>query len=310
MSDRQPDLGAGHSRRRNCLAALCAATLPLVYAAFAFACTPQAGMTISQSNGGRVAPAGATATVTGWAFLNGPVEVRWDSDAGPVLAVAGGPNFSVAVTIPDDSPSVHTIIAIARDPNGQVFRAADTIEISAPEPQPAGGEPAATAGTATGAAQTPGASRPASAARPTAARPTAARAPAARTSATGRQSPRSATATPVTRPVARVSAARPDRTPSSSRTSETGARETASTGAARVRRPAPAPRPSASPVRQQTPPSLISPLDPRLRDGGSDSRLGIGMALLGLGILLPLAGFAVAEARARRTQAGPRRGRS
>jgi hypothetical protein len=34
------------------------------------------------------------------------------------------------------------------------------------------------------------------------------------------------------------------------------------------------------------------------------------MALLGLGILLPLAGFAVAEARARGTQAGSQRDRS
>lgn len=50
-------------------------------------------------------------------------------------------------------------------------------------------------------------------------------------------------------------------------------------------------------------PSLRSPRGSV--DDGPDPRIGIGLALLGLGIVLPLGGFLVAEMRRRRAQ--PRR---
>lgn len=58
-------------------------------------------------------PAGSQVTVTGSNFNPGPVDVRWNSKTGALLAQPMGPNFSVAVKIPDTATvGAHYILAV------------------------------------------------------------------------------------------------------------------------------------------------------------------------------------------------------
>jgi hypothetical protein len=59
--------------------------------------------------------AGSTFTVTGSGFAPADVEIRWDSQSGPLLATATGPSFSVAVAVPDDAvPNSHPVLGVVR----------------------------------------------------------------------------------------------------------------------------------------------------------------------------------------------------
>lgn len=65
--------------------------------AAAWACTASAELYASPDAG----PAASQTRVEGYRFDSAsPVEIRWNSRTGPVLATVAGPNFSVQVTIP------------------------------------------------------------------------------------------------------------------------------------------------------------------------------------------------------------------
>lgn len=93
--------------------------------ALAWACTPQASITISPNSG----PPGSGATVNGSAFQSGPVEIRWNSATGTKLTDATGPNFSVGITIPQTSDDVYYVVAVAV---GTSYRASTPFEVISP----------------------------------------------------------------------------------------------------------------------------------------------------------------------------------
>lgn len=70
----------------------------LATAAVAWACSPNAYITLSASQG----PAGDEITVEGKAFEDGPVRVYWEPN-GELLHETSGPDFEVPVTIPEDA---------------------------------------------------------------------------------------------------------------------------------------------------------------------------------------------------------------
>lgn len=79
-------------------------------ASVAWACTANAVITpVSPQSG----TAGTAVTVSGEAFSAGsPVEIRWGSATGLLLARALGSNFTVEITIPDARPGTYTLVAI------------------------------------------------------------------------------------------------------------------------------------------------------------------------------------------------------
>lgn len=90
------------------------ATTALLVGASAWACTASAEVSAMPSSGA----AGSQTTVTGYRFdTSTPVEVRWDTRSGPVLATVNGPNFSVAVTIPA-SAQVGDYVIVAKNIDG------------------------------------------------------------------------------------------------------------------------------------------------------------------------------------------------
>jgi hypothetical protein len=80
----------------------------VVFGAYAWACTVYAQLHVTPGSG----PSGATVTVEGVQFGSGRVELRWDSPIGALLAETEGPSFKVPVTIPQDEPGDHVIIAV------------------------------------------------------------------------------------------------------------------------------------------------------------------------------------------------------
>lgn len=89
---------------------------------------------------------GSTVTVSGSGFLApsqdppvGPVQIRWNSTNGRLMATANGPSFSTAVVIPEDAKArTYYIVAIQRDGDGNIARnssAAFTVT-GAAEPAP------------------------------------------------------------------------------------------------------------------------------------------------------------------------------
>lgn len=71
-------------------------------------------LTTSPSSG----PPGTTFTVTGSGFAAAEVEIRWDTQSGPLLNTATGPDFSVAASVPDDArPNSHPVVAVVRNGN-------------------------------------------------------------------------------------------------------------------------------------------------------------------------------------------------
>ncbi len=73
--------------------------------ALAWACTADAAIQLNPQSG----PVGTDVQVTGDAFTDNPVELRWDD--GRLLGTAQGPSFVATVTIPEASLGEHTIIA-------------------------------------------------------------------------------------------------------------------------------------------------------------------------------------------------------
>ena len=95
--------------------------VPLVCAvSVAWACTgpgfgvPASSMAVEPGSG----VAGTTTTVKGKSFGSGPVEIRWDSTGGPLLASTTGPDFSTSVRVPNAPSGEHKFFAFSRDPDG------------------------------------------------------------------------------------------------------------------------------------------------------------------------------------------------
>lgn len=64
-------------------------------------------------------------------FSGGPVEIRWNSATGPLLATATGPDFSTDVTIPDAPPGSYVVLAVGRE-RQQTFVARAAFEVKFP----------------------------------------------------------------------------------------------------------------------------------------------------------------------------------
>lgn len=143
----------------------------LTTAAAAWACTGLASIATDPRSG----LAGQTVKVYGDVFREGPIEIRWNSSEGPVLAETTGPGFTAKITIPEAGPGEHIVMALQRAEDGTIARKAlavftVTTATAAEEAQPTPPEPAEPAP----AAQAPPAPTPARAVAP--ARPTPERA--------------------------------------------------------------------------------------------------------------------------------------
>lgn len=124
--------------------------LALVGAALAWACSPQASISLNSGLG----RGGDPITVHGSGFSTGAAEVRWNSASGPLLATASGRSFSVEITIPSDAPGPHYIVAVGNDAKGvQAGRTQAVFEVA--EQAPAG-PPAAPGGEGQPVAPQPG----------------------------------------------------------------------------------------------------------------------------------------------------------
>lgn len=274
------------------------------FAALAWACTPQARLTTAGPSSG---PAGSSVTLTGTQFVNGDVgnvEITWSASGGGgkvALGTATGPDFSTTVTVPDAPPGIYyfTATSTARDASGNpVGSASRAFDLTAAAP-PAEAPPAS-------ATPQPDATAPPSS-RTTTGRERAARRGdgGERQSGPSRKAAPRAGATPnvTTRSGVRVfegsvaGASRSERSsaPGTSNAKERG--DSAKTAAKSTRSDrAPSSR-NASDL-----PSLTSSAGSTALDDGPGSQLGIGVALLALGLVAPLAGFLVAEVRRRRAQ--------
>lgn len=94
----------------------------------AWACTEAATISLGANSG----PAGTPVSVTGSSFAEGPVEVRWNSRTGEILATGQGPEFTVSITPPAGTPpEVYYIVAIQSGPEG-TFSASETLEVTGP----------------------------------------------------------------------------------------------------------------------------------------------------------------------------------
>lgn len=92
-------------------------TLPaLVLAARAWACVPLSVVTVLPNSSG---PAGSTVQVKGENF-QGPVEVRWNSEEGPLLASVNNPATTTTVKVPAVAPGLYTLIMLSRQPDRTV----------------------------------------------------------------------------------------------------------------------------------------------------------------------------------------------
>jgi hypothetical protein len=100
----------------------------------AWACVPQPGIVVQPRSS---APAGSQVTVTGQAFGDSRVEIRWNATDGELLGAVPGPNFTADIAIPQAPPGLYTLIAIMREPDGAVANTArapfQVLEAGAPE---------------------------------------------------------------------------------------------------------------------------------------------------------------------------------
>lgn len=82
----------------------------------AWACIPQANLVVvqPQSSG----PPGTKVTVEGLGLDPGRAEVRWNSPEGQLLGAGNGPNFSVAVTIPQADGGLYNLLVLSRGAGG------------------------------------------------------------------------------------------------------------------------------------------------------------------------------------------------
>ena len=96
----------------------------------AWACSPSASIGVQPNSG----PAASVATVAGQGFLAGkPVEIRWNSVSGPVLAERTGPTFSAQVSVPATAPGYYYFVALARNDDGTIGgKSSAVFQVTAP----------------------------------------------------------------------------------------------------------------------------------------------------------------------------------
>ena len=186
----------------------------LVLAAASFACSPAVGSSSLTPDAGA---SGSRVLVEGWGYT-APVEIRWGSATGPLLAQAtpDGNRISQRVTIPASEPGFYSVVVVGYDSvTNQSFRSSSTFHVTgaaaaATDPVPA--EPALPDPAPAASTAAPGAS---------------ATAPAPVVPASG-SAP--ATASPVESPLstpAQVATAMPGSTPAASAPATAAARLTA-----------------------------------------------------------------------------------
>ena len=115
--------------------ALLPVTAAVAIPAVAWACSAQSELQVSVNAGAAL----STTTVNGVGFAPGPIQLRWNSLSGPVLATVSGPRFSTRVTIPDAAPNVYYIVAGQSGSDGPVTKGATAFEISPLTGHTAGG---------------------------------------------------------------------------------------------------------------------------------------------------------------------------
>lgn len=136
----------GTNLRRGVGACFGAAALVLGGASLAWACTAQAGITGSAVEGQSAGPAGSQTTISVSNFAPGPVEVRWNSADGSVLATGNGPDFKSTITIPQVAEGVYYVVAVGRE-----RQASMPFEVTSATAQQSGaGKSSATSSTGTG----------------------------------------------------------------------------------------------------------------------------------------------------------------
>ena len=125
------------TRTAMCLT-VAAVALVIGATSYAFACSAGASMDDLSINQG---PRGSEVTVSGswFNFANGqnvvvgPVEIRWGSEAGPLLATATEDQWTVKVTIPDSPPGFYLITAASYTANREVVnRNSQTFRVTGP----------------------------------------------------------------------------------------------------------------------------------------------------------------------------------
>ncbi|HUP70854.1 MAG TPA: hypothetical protein VM142_13720 [Acidimicrobiales bacterium] len=102
----------------------------LALASAAWACSASTEIKVTSGPG--------PVTVTGERFIDRmPVEIRWNSASGKLLATTSGPSFSLPISTPATAASgVYSIVAIQRDPTdgAVVTKAAAPFEIATAAP--------------------------------------------------------------------------------------------------------------------------------------------------------------------------------
>lgn len=148
--------------RKVLLAGVAVCAVALGGMSVALACTPGGGITADPGSG----PPGSFVDISGTGFVAageqwqeqevGPVEIRWNTTSGPLLATATGPDFTQSVTVPQDATNrTYYFVAVQRRADGgSVRQAAASFQVTgakqatAPPPaketqQPPAAEPAA-----------------------------------------------------------------------------------------------------------------------------------------------------------------------
>jgi hypothetical protein len=254
---------------------------------------------------------GAQVTVSVGGVPVSDTELRWATVDGPLLAVAAAPGMRATITVPADAPA--DVVYIRAVQNGQLV-ASGPIEVLAPAPSPAA------AGAPADSAQTPAsavADAAATGAPQVAARPAASSSAAASTKPARASSPVASTAPDHSRaaapkrtavaatPARRSARAEPSAT-RGTRSAVTAARDAQRTPVTRAARTpdSPAARSAGRPAPSRAAPTVAQagPAVPRPHADEADRRLGIGAAMLALGLASSLGGFAVADVRRRRAR--------
>ncbi|MGH2771937.1 MAG: hypothetical protein ACRDIU_02200 [Actinomycetota bacterium] len=116
------------NRKRGFVTVAVVGLVLLALGGLAWACTVAASLSIAQISG----PAGVPVNITGSTFGPAPVEIRWNSVDGQILATAQGPDFTVAVTPPADARAdFYYVVAIQKGPEA-VFKASGIFEVTGP----------------------------------------------------------------------------------------------------------------------------------------------------------------------------------
>ncbi len=314
------------ANRNRLVAALGVVALVVGGASLALACTRIPSVSVTPSFG----RAGSQTTVVGRAFSTGePVQIRWNSTGGPVIGEALGPNFSVAVTIPEAPAGVYYIVATAPTSRAQnAFRVTSAAN-NASEPAPSGdGQTSADSSGADGTQSNGGATstsanggtgtstaspeqsgtlgfaepssnadttaQPTTNAQPATESTSAPVATAAKAPATSASANPAVITTPAGRPVFGGSATTPAPVTATGAPADEQAQVTARSASGDLWSGF-GPSGRASMV-----PSLVDPATSQ----GPGSELAVGLALLGGGVVALMSGVGVAEMRRKRALAG------